>query len=408
MKYIVVLGDGMADYPVEELGGKTPLKAAFKPNMDAMAGAGTLGLVKTIPDGLPAGSDTANLSVLGYDPRKYYSGRSPLEAASMGIELKENDVAFRCNFVTFSEEGIYEDKTMLDHSAGEITSEEAEILLQEVNRHFADDKIRFYPGVGYRHLLVWNGAPEKWSLTPPHDILGRPVAGYLPSGQEADTVLSMMRRSAEFLSRHPVNRERIARGLSPANSIWIWGEGKKPQLPSFSNKYGLRGGVISAVDLIRGIGICAGMEVLEVPGATGNLQTNFNGKAEKAVAALKAGLDFVYIHIEAPDECGHKQERDNKIKAIELIDKLVVATLREQLALLREPYRMMILPDHATPLALRTHTADPVPFLIYDSISQAARNSRGFNEEEARRTGIYIDEGHTLLGRFLARDTGGI
>lgn len=406
MKYVVVLGDGMADYPVAELGGKTPLQAANKPQIDALAGKGMLGLVKTIPDGMAPGSDTANLAVLGYDPRIYYNGRSPFEAASMGVVLAEEDVTFRCNLVTLSDGELYGDRLMLDHSADEISSEDAGILLEEVGRRLSSRDIRFYPGVSYRHLMVWRGAPLDWRLTPPHDILGKAVGDHLPGGSSAGIITELMIDSTFFLSQHPLNLARVARGVRPANAIWLWGEGKKAQLASFNHKYGVKGAVISAVDLLKGIGICAGMKLIHVAGSTGNLDTDFRGEAEAALAALQDGIDFVYLHIEAPDECGHRQETENKVKAIELIDNLTVKTLKDGLERMGEPYRLMILPDHATPLSLRTHTADPVPFLIYDSQLEQNGVSRGFDEQSAGDAGFFLGEGYRLMDLFLRKTEG--
>lgn len=406
MKYVVVLGDGMADYPVAELGGKTPLQAANKPQIDALAGKGMLGLVKTIPDGMALGSDTANLAVLGYDPRIYYNGRSPFEAASMGVVLAEEDVTFRCNLVTLSDGELYGDRLMLDHSAHEIASEDAGILLEEVVRRLSSRDIRFYPGVSYRHLMVWRGAPLDWRLTPPHDILGKAVGDHLPGGSSAGIITKLMIDSTFFLSQHPLNLARVARGVRPANAIWLWGEGKKAQLASFNHKYGVKGAVISAVDLLKGIGICAGMKLIHVAGSTGNLDTDFRGEAEAALAALQDGIDFVYLHIEAPDECGHRQETENKVKSIELIDNLTVKTLKDGLDRMGEPYRLMILPDHATPLSLRTHTADPVPFLIYDSQYEQNGVSRGFDEQSAGDAGFFLGEGYRLMDLFLRKTEG--
>ena len=393
----------MSDYPVAQLGNKTPLQCARIPAMDYMARHGTLGLVQTVPEGMAPGSDTANLAVMGYDPHVYYSGRSPFEAASMGILLEESDIAFRCNLVTLSSDEPYEDKVMLDHSADEISSEEAGEIISAVNGHLSNDDIKFYPGVSYRHLMIWAGGLYDWKLTPPHDILGRKVGNYLPEGTQSRIVEAMMRKSAAFLPCHEVNIKREAEGRQPANSIWIWGEGKKPLLTCFQQKYKIKGAVISAVDLIKGIGICAGMESIEVAGATGNIHTNFRGKAEAALAALQAGTDFVYIHIEAPDECGHRNEVDNKVRAIELIDDKVVKVIREGLERLGDDFKLLVLPDHATPLSLRTHTADPVPFVIYESGSVKDYPTRVYDEACAGRSGIFIKEGHKLMDYFLDR-----
>ncbi|NLZ39561.1 MAG: cofactor-independent phosphoglycerate mutase [Firmicutes bacterium] len=407
MKYVVVLGDGMADYPVPELGDKTPLQVAHKPHIDTLVRQGQLGLVKTVPDGFDPGSDTANLSILGYDPQLYYTGRSPLEAASMGIKLREGDLAFRCNLVTLSDDEPYEDKIMLDHSADEISSAEARKLLEAVKNILPSQEMSLYPGVGYRHLLVWHNAPTSWELTAPHDILDQCVSNYLPRGPQGAVLLAFMKQSVTVLKDHPVNLERKNRGLRPANSVWIWGEGTKPQLPAFSDKYGLRGAVISAVDLIKGLGVCAGLEVLEVEGATGNINTNFRGKTEAALSALRNGLDFLYLHLEAPDECGHHQDRENKIRSIELIDEQVIKPLISGLEALNEPYRLLFLPDHATPLALRTHTADPVPFLLFDSTKPSGSGQLSYHEEAAKETGLFIEVGHTLMDYFLNKTAGG-
>ncbi|MBS4021126.1 MAG: cofactor-independent phosphoglycerate mutase [Dethiobacter sp.] len=401
MKYVVILGDGMADYPVAQLGGKTPLQRAHIPNMDYLARHGTLGLVKTVPEGMAPGSDTANLAVLGYDPRIYYSGRSPFEAYSMGIMLKDTDIAFRCNLVTLSQGKPYEERVMLDHGAGEISSQEARELIATVNEELSRLDIKFYPGVGYRHLMVWSEGPYEWKLTPPHDILGRQIKDYLPAGSESRAIEDMMRLSAQFLGGHVINKKREAAGKGPANSIWIWGEGKKPLLTDFNLKYDVRGAVISAVDLIKGMGLCAGMESIEVEGATGNINTNFSGKARAALEWLQAGGDFVYIHIEAPDECAHMYEIENKVKAIELIDDQVVKVIKAGLDRSGEAYKLMVLPDHATPLALRTHTSDPVPFIIYESTSSTEAASHVYDEDCAGGTGVYFAEGHKLMDFFL-------
>jgi 2,3-bisphosphoglycerate-independent phosphoglycerate mutase len=403
MKYIVILGDGMSDYPLEVYGGQTPLQRAKKPVIDSLAQCGLLGLVKTVPAKMAPGSDTANLSVLGYDPRIYYSGRSPFEAASMGVKLADDDMAFRCNLVTLSLDEPYAEKVMLDHSADEISSEEARELIELVSGQLGSEHIRFYPGVSYRHLMVWSGGPSQWQLTPPHDILGKKIGPYLPQGPEAALIEAMMVKSAEFLAGHAVNKQRIAQGKKPANSAWIWGEGKRPQLSSFYEKYGIKGSVISAVDLIKGIGLLAGLNSINVPGATGTIHTNFRGKAQAALKALlEEGKDFVYLHIEAPDECGHRQETENKVRAIELIDEQVVRVIKDGLDKSGKDYSMLIMPDHATPLSLRTHTTDPVPFLIYRNDDVCMYHQRRYDEESAADTGIYIKEGHTLMDQFIA------
>lgn len=403
MKYIVLLGDGMSDYPISELNNKTPLQAACKPNMDLLAKKGEMGMVRTVPEGMPPGSDVANLAVMGYDPKKYYTGRSPLEAASMGIELEDTDVTFRTNLVTLSEGDKYADRIMLDHSADEITTDEARILINDVRQRFGTNEILFYPGVSYRHCMLWKNGPLSFDLTPPHDILDKCIAEYLPKGEHSKIILDMMSESCHFLSQHPVNQNRIRRGLKPANSLWIWGEGKKPAIPSFFDLYGLRGTVVSAVDLVKGIGICAGLDAVDVEGATGNIHTNYEGKTQAALDALKSGHDFVFIHVEAPDECGHRYEIENKVRSIELLDEKVLGNLLRGLEQF-EDYRLLILPDHPTPLALRTHTSEPVPFIIYQKGNEQATQTTSYDEEQAKKSGIYIDDGHTLMDHFIKMD----
>jgi 2,3-bisphosphoglycerate-independent phosphoglycerate mutase len=416
MKYIVILGDGMADYPVPQLNNKTPLQYAKKPNMDYMASRGMFGLVKTIPDELAPGSDVANLSVMGYDPLKHYTGRSPLEAISMGIELGVNDVAFRCNLVTLSEESDYSDKSMIDYSSDEISTEEGAQLIEAVNNHLECMNINFYPGISYRHCMVWRNAPHDYKLTPPHDISGRKIREYLPEGRDADILLQLMQKSYEILKSHKVNIDRVQRGLRPANSIWFWGYGTKPSMPGFYEKYQLKGSVISAVDLVKGLGICIGLKPINVEGATGNINTNFRGKADAALKELKSGQDFVYIHIEAPDECGHRYEIENKVKAIELIDQHIVGYLLKGLEGMGD-YKILLLPDHPTPLSLRTHTAEPVPFIIYNPSSIISNPSSGtiinnpgnmsvtmvtsYSEIEAEKSGVFIEPGHSLMDLFI-------
>lgn len=403
MKYIVVLGDGMADYPVGSLGSKTPLEYAKKPNMDALCKKGITGLVSNVPDNLKPGSDVANLSAMGYDPEIYYSGRSPLEAVSMGVDIKDTDVVFRCNIVTVTEEENYEDKKIIDHSADEITTEEAKELIDAVNKAFKNDFLTFYPGVSYRHAMVWSNGSTNVELVPPHDILERKIGDYIPKGDGADIIYDMMKKSYDILKNHPVNLDRIKRGLNPANSIWIWGEGRKPRLESFKKLYGIDGAVISAVDLIKGIAICAGLKSIDVEGATGNINTNFKGKADAALDALKDGADFVYIHLEAPDECGHRAEIENKVRSIELIDEKIVGYIKEKLNKIGEEYRMLILPDHPTPLSLRTHTRDAVPFVLYDSTDEKNSEISSYTEENAKKSGIYFDKGYKLLCEFLKK-----
>ena len=400
MKYIVVLADGMADYPIEALGGKTPLEFAKTPNFDYMASKGTMGLVKTVPDTLSPGSDTANLSVMGYDPERYYSGRSPFEAASIGIPLELTDITFRCNVVTLSEEEPYENKRVIDHSADEITTEEATELIKTVNEHFKNDVLEFFPGISYRHILVWHNAPKGYKLVPPHDILEKEIKNYLPTGTDSNILLAMMKKSYDILKDHPVNLARKARGLRPANSIWLWGEGHKPALSAFSDKYSIKGSVISAVDLIKGLGVCSGMKVVEVAGATGNVHTNYTGKAKAALKELEEGQDFVYIHIEAPDECGHRAELDNKVLSIEKIDEEIVGYILKELGEKKEEFKLMVLPDHPTPISLRTHTLDAVPFAIFDSTKQK-NQTRNLSEKAAEKTGIYVEKGYKLMDAFI-------
>ncbi len=401
MKYIVILGDGMADYEVAEFGGKTILDVADKPNMDYMCAHGQLGMVKTVQDSMKPGSDVANLSVMGYDTSKCYTGRSPLEAASIGVQLKDTDVTFRANLVTLSDEAEYEDKTMLDYSAGEITTEEAELLIKDIAANLNDDIIKFYRGVSYRHLLVWDKGSDNVELTPPHDISDKKIKEYLPKGDHADELLALMKKSEEILKNHPVNHQRIKQGKNPATSIWLWGEGKKPILEDFEKKYGLKGSVISAVDLIKGIAICANMKSIDVEGATGTYHTNFSGKAQAALDALeKDGQDFVYIHMEAPDECGHQGDAANKKLSVELIDSKVIGFLKQKLEEKGIAYKMLILPDHPTPISLKTHVSDPVPFIIYSS-DETEASGLSYTEANAKKTGLKIEDGYTLMDRFL-------
>lgn len=403
MKYVVVLYDGMADYPVPALGGKTPMMVAKKPNFDRMAKHGTVGLVRTVAPGLTPGSDVANLSVMGYDPCLYYTGRSPLEAVSMGIDLSDTDVALRCNLVTLSDEEDYSEKTMVDYCAGDVSSEEAAEIIKTVEEKLGNDIFAFYSGVSYRHCLVWHGGKtEIGKLTPPHDISGRKIGGYLNKNPDAAGLLELMEKSCEILKDHPVNLKRISEGKRPANAIWLWGQGSRPSLPSFEKLYGVKGSVISAVDLLKGIGICAGMNTPDVEGATGYIDTNFEGKAKKAVEELENGSDFVYIHIEAPDECGHRNEPENKVKAIELIDSRVLPIVLEALEKY-DDYKVMILPDHPTPIVTGTHASDPVPFMIYHKKDEKDSGVDSINEETASKTGIFIEEGPSLMSRFLSK-----
>lgn len=399
MKYVVLLCDGMADLPREDLVGKTPMGTAKKPNMDKLSKVSEVGMVKTVIDTLKPGSDVANLSVLGYDPSVYYSGRSPLEAGSIGIDMKPTDVSFRCNLVTLSDEENYRDKTMVDYCSGDISSEEAAELIAFIQDKMGSNEFSFYSGVSYRHCLIWNnGTLDVGTLTPPHDITGRKITEYLGVNKNGERLLDMMKKSYGLLKDHPVNKRRIEKGLRPANSIWLWGEGVRKDLTSFEEKYGLKGAMISAVDLLKGIGKFTGMKVIDVEGATGYIDTNFGGKASAAIGALKDGCDFVYIHVEAPDECGHRFEIENKVKSIELIDELILGPILK--AFEGEDIKILICPDHPTPLALKTHTNAPVPYLIYDS-GKIEKGVDCFCEEEAEKTGNYIHVGHTLMERFL-------
>lgn len=401
MKYAVILCDGMADYPLPELDGKTPMTVADKPNMNRLAKHGRVGMVKTVGEGLKPGSDVANLSVIGYAPQLYYSGRSPLEAASIGIDLKESDVTLRCNLVTLSEEENYEDRTMVDYCADDISTAEAGELVRYLADHLNNEEFTLYSGVSYRHCLVWhNGTTELGVLTPPHDITGRKIREYIPSHSAAQKLYQMMQKGYELLRDHPVNQARIARGLRPANAIWLWGEGRKKPLASFEQKYGLKGAVVSAVDLIKGIGKLAEMAVLDVDGATGYIDTNFEGKAQAAVQVLADGYDFVYIHLEAPDECGHRHELENKVRSLELIDQKVLGPVLEALEQY-DDYKVMILPDHATPITLKTHVSDPVPFLMYHKNGKELCPAELFDEENAAKTGLYIEQGDTIMAQFI-------
>lgn len=402
MKYIVLLGDGMADRPLETLDGRTPLEAAEKPHMDFLAQHGAVGTAQTIPAGMPTGSDTANLSVLGYDPRKYYTGRSPLEAASLGVALQDGDVTFRCNLVTLSGEGEYGGLTMEDYSAGEITTQEAQTLIEYLAGELCGDGMRLYPGISYRHCLVASGAPTGSHLTPPHDISGKPIRGHLPEGPWGERLRGMMERSYALLREHPVNQARVQAGKHPANSVWFWGEGTRPALDAFSDVYGVSGGVVCAVDLVKGIGICAGMRVADVPGATGGMTTNYAGKAQAAIQLLREGCDLVYIHVEAPDECGHHGDVAAKIAAIEAIDRDILGAVLEEFQ--GEPLRILLTPDHPTPIALRTHTGDAVPFVLYESGRDAGQPAPRYTETCARETGIFLPEGPMMMQKLISGD----
>ena len=397
MKYLVVLGDGMADEPLAALGGRTPLEAAATPVMDELASKGELGMAKTVPASMKPGSDVANLAVLGYDPEKNYSGRSPLEALSVGVKMKDTDVIFRCNIVTLSEEEPYAEKTILDHSSGEISTEDADILMDAVREAFDSDSFRFYTGTSYRHITVWREG-RVVELIPPHDHLGETIGNYLP---EEPMLREMMEKSFDILNNHPLNLQRAAQGKNKANSLWFWGAGTKPSLGSFREKTGLEGVMISAVDLLKGIAVGAGMDTVEVPGATGSLDTNYEGKADAALKALlEDGKDFAYIHVEGPDEMGHQGNTEHKIRSIEYLDSRLIARVKAAMDESGEDYRMLVLPDHPTPIRCRTHTSDPVPYILYDSTRQQRKVSR-YSEREAAATGIYEPTGYRLMEKLL-------
>ncbi len=399
MKYIVVLGDGMADEPIAELGDKTPLEAASTPMLDELSKKSEVGLVHTIPEGMKPGSDTANLAVLGYNPRKYYTGRSPLEALSIGVDMKDTDIAIRANIVTVSDDNLpYEEKTIIDHSSSEISTEDAAVLLDALKAELQNDIYQFYLGPSYRHLLIWqNGSVVE--LTPPHDVLGQTIGQYLP---EDKVLREMMKKSYDILANHPINIERKKQGLNPANSLWFWGAGTKPALSSFEEKNKLKGAMISAVDLLKGIAVGAGMKVIEVEGADGTLHTNYEGKADAAVKTLiEDGSDFVYIHVEAPDEMGHQGSKERKIQAIQFLDEKVIRRVKEKMDASGEAYRMLVLPDHPTPIRCRTHTSNPVPYLLYDS-TMPVENNTDYNEKAGKESGIFIPEGFTLIDKLFS------
>lgn len=398
MKYVVILGDGMADEPIESLGGKTPLAYAQTPTMDAVSKLSEVGLVHTIPEGMSPGSDTANMSVLGYDPKKYYSGRSPLESLSIGVDMKDTDVAFRCNIVTITEDDVpFEEQRIIDHSSDEISTEDAAVLFNDVIKEFQNETYQFYVGTSYRHCMIWaNG--EVVELTQPHDVLTQVIGQHLPKDEK---LRYMQARSYEILKNHPLNQERKAKGLNPANCFWFWGAGTKPALSSFEDKYKKKGAMISAVDLLKGIAVGAGMDNITVEGANGGLHTNYEGKAQAAVDALvKDGYDFVYIHVEAPDEMGHQGSVEKKVQAIEYLDSRVIKPVKEQLDASGEDYRMLVLPDHPTPICVRTHTSDPVPYMLYDS-TKPENHTWDYNEADAMAGGIDIPHGWDLMARLF-------
>lgn len=404
MKYIVLVGDGMGDYSVKELGGKTPLQAANTPNMDGLAKRGILGLVKLAPDGFYPGSDVTQLSLLGYDPRKCYTGRSPLEAASIGVTMGKDDVAYRCNLVTLTRGGEYirdrlsEDVVMEDYSGGHIGTDEARELILSLDKELGGDNFKFYPGVSYRHLFIWKHGETDVRCTPPHDFTGKVIKDRLPAGRGVDILIDFMERALQILSDHPVNKRRKERGNKMANGIWLWGQGKVPLLETFHKRYGLHGSMISAVDLTRGIGKYAGFDIINVPGATGYLDTNYRGKGEYALRELET-KDIVYVHVEAPDEAGHNGDVPGKVKAIEEFDEKVVGVILEGMRE-RGPYRVLVLCDHKTPVALKTHTPEPVPFILYDS-RESEKSGRAYDEFNAEESGVVVEDGTKLIGMFI-------
>ena len=410
MKYLIVVPDGSADNPVESLGGKTPLEAADLPCINGLAAKGEIGSVRTVPDGISPGSDSANLSVMGYDPRKYLTGGSPLEAASIGLKMSDTDISFRANLITIDPDGAdrYEDFIVRDHAAGDITTEEAAELVEVLNERFAEDGLYIHLGTGYRQCMIVdkkhpNGHTD-YKCVPPHDILDRRAGDYLPEGKGAEHFVKMMKESYDILKDHPVNKDRIARGLNPANSLWIWGQGTRTALPDFNEKYGVRGAVISAVDLIKGIAMFAGLEVLKVDGINGTKHTNFSGKAQAAIEAYEKGKNFIYMHIEGTDECSHQGDLAGKIKCAEDMDSKVVRPIYEYLEKSGENFRILVVPDHRTPLSIRTHSSDPVPFMIYDSRHETdADYTKQFNERSAMASGNHIEEGYTLADHFFEK-----
>ena len=398
-KFIVVLGDGMADEPIESLGGKTPLQYADTPALDRLSKFSEIGLVHTIPEGMKPGSDTANLSVLGYDPKIYYSGRSPLEALSIGVPMKDTDIALRCNIVTVSESYVpFEEQIIIYHSSGEISTEDCAVLLNAVREELQNETYQFYVGTSYRHCLIWNRG-QVLELSQPHDVLGQVIGQYLPSDEN---LLYMMKRSYEILKDHPLNIERKKKGLNPANCCWFWGAGTKPMLSSFEEKNGVKGMMVSAVDLLKGIAVGAGMGVAHVEGANGGLNTNYEGKTQAALDALKNGYDFAYIHVEAPDEMGHQGSVEKKVKSIEYLDQRVIGPLTKALDEDKTEYRLLVMPDHPTPIRVRTHTADSVPYLLYDSNIQQ-EHTWNYNEKEAKESGNYVAKGHTIIDKLLQK-----
>ena len=397
MKYIILQGDGMADYPIESLGGRTPLEAARTPNMDWLAQRGVFGLAHVIPKGFPPGSDVGNMSIMGYDPAVYHTGRSPLEAASMGVALGPTDIAFRCNLVTLCGSGS--DTKMEDFTSGHISTEEAAEIIRDLGRQLGGDGIEFFPGVSYRHLMVWRDGQERMETTPPHDITDRKTAAYMPKGDGAERLLQLMSASQATLANHPVNKKRVAEGKRPATTIWLWGQGRAPQLPPLTERFGIKGGVISAVDIIHGLGVYAGLERIDVPGITGFLDTNYVGKGEYGVRSLEKN-DLVFIHVEATDEAGHMGDVEKKIQALEDFDEKVVGTVLKGMAK-RSDYRILLMPDHPTAIALKTHVAEPVPFVLYSPAEARDNGNVGYNETDAAKTGIVADKAYRLMESLI-------
>ena len=405
MKYLVLIPDGMADRPIPALGNRTPMEAAVKPCMDELASRSTVGLVSNVPVGMVPESDTANMAILSFDPKVYSKGRSPLEAISMGLSMAPDETAYRCNVVTISEDAdCYEDQTMLDHSADEITTAEADQLIKALEAHFGNEFRHFYTGVSYRHCILWKDGNDTYDFSRPHDIIGRTIREYLPKEENGGgEFYRLMKESFEVLNHHPVNEARRAKGLKPANSAWLWSPGKKPRLPDFTEKWGVSGTVISAVDLIKGIGLCAGMKSIDVEGATGNVHTNYDGKAQAAIEAFRNGAEFVYIHVEGPDECGHRAETDNKVLSVELIDRKILKPVYEYLKSTAEDFKILVLPDHPTPIEIRTHSMEPGPFFLFDS-RKDEEGVETYNETTAAETGLYIPDGFTLLDRVIEKN----
>lgn len=400
MKYSVILTDGAADYPVPELDGKTPFEVAKKPCIDALAKKSELGMLHVTPDGCKGGSEIGNLCVMGYDPRVYLTGRSPLEARSLGIEMSETDLALRCNLVTLSVDEPYEQKTMVDNTASEISTEDAKALMEDVQKEFGSELMTFYAGISYKHCLIMHNATDKMSFTPPHNIIGKSISEYLPKGDYCDLLLDIQKRSFDFLTKHPINAARVAKGLNPANSLWLWGQGRRMSLPSFESVHGISGAAVTAVDLIKGIALCADMSLVDVDGATGNLHSNFDGKARTSIDWFKKGVDLVYTHLEAPDECGHQGDVAGKIRSIEIIDEKIVKPIYEYLVSTGEDFRILITPDHPTPLTTRGHASDDVPYMIYRS-DREVDGTAPFCERICAETGNFIDEGFHAINRMM-------